>query len=124
MATRVAITNVDLQVSLDSLRGVAHTSRMVAKSGYLQSRAKTRQKVVTAVGLMDNEIARLQSLRTFIDEGHAGPVLATIHQPKADKEGLIVHNRNLSKATTTLLSRGGARGQDRSPCGRGEDDQC
>ncbi len=49
-------THSDLPIFLDHLRGVAHTSREVMDSGFLQSYAQLRQEVVVALRHMDDEV--------------------------------------------------------------------
>ncbi len=79
--------HADLPVYLEGLRGVAHTSREVADCGTLQSYARLRQDIILAVGRMDDVVVRLHRQEALLDESQAGPLLATIHQLRADKEG-------------------------------------
>ncbi len=49
-------THPDLQVSKDSLHGVAQMSRIVADSAYAQALVFMHQNVVTTLGIMDSKL--------------------------------------------------------------------
>ncbi len=97
-------THADLPVYLDRLKGVAHTSRQVADCGMLQSYARCRQDLILALGRMDDEIIRLRRRDALLDESQAGPLLATFHQLRADKEDLILRNQTLQAGAATQVN--------------------
>ena len=94
-------THADLSVYLARLKGVAHTSREVSDCGTLQSYARLRQDLILALGRMDDEIIRLRRREALLDESQAGPLLATFHQLRADKEELILRNQALQTGAAT-----------------------
>ncbi len=91
-------THADLPVYLDRLQGVARTSRDVSDSGLLQSYARLRRDLLVTVGRMDDDVIRLRRHEALLDESQAGPLLATIHQLRDDKDNLLQRNQILQMA--------------------------
>ncbi len=53
------------------------------------------------MGRVDDEVVRLHRREALLDESQAGPLLATMHQLRADKDNLIQRNQVLQLAATT-----------------------
>ncbi len=63
------------------------------------------------LGHMDDEIVRLRRREALLDESQAGPLLATFHQLRADKEELILRNQTLQTGAATHANEELARAQ-------------
>ncbi len=53
------------------------------------------------MGRMDDEVVRLRHREALLDKSQAGPLLATIHQLRADKDNLLQRNQLLQMAAAT-----------------------
>ncbi len=97
-------THADLPVYLARLQGVARLSHDASDNRLLRSYAQLRRDLLLGMGRMDDEVVRLRRREALLDESQAGPLLATIHQLRADKDNLIQRNQVLQMAAATQSS--------------------